>query len=650
MSRSAGASPVALGPAKERPERSISARGDLMASAEGLRLIFEYGPDSLCVIDGKGRVVALNRRAEQLSAYAHGDVVGRSLLTFGLLADDQVRMASDLLAKCLEGQAVGPEELVFKTKDGLEVPVEISACPVLIGGETYVLMAARDITERKRLEEQAEKNQEDLWSVIRERTRELEKAKQAADSANRAKSSFLASMSHEIRTPMNAILGYAQLMQRDEGLAPPLRKHLDVISRSGEHLLALINDILEMSKIEAGRITLNQTSFSLRAMLEDLEMMFRARTDAKSIDFKVECPADIPRYIEGDEGKLRQVFMNLLSNAVKFTEAGRVVLRVRLDPAGPGRLRLTGEVEDTGPGISEKEQAGLFSPFYQAERGRRMGTGTGLGLAISRQFARLMGGEISVRSRLGQGSLFAFHIQLGESEVTEAEQKSESVRIQHLRPGQPAYRVLVVDDEEVNSTLCAQMLGNVGFQTARAANGKDALVQFSVWRPQLILMDMRLPVMDGAEAIRRIRTSPGGRDIKIISVTAGAFEQDQEEAFAAGADDFLAKPFREAELFGKIGALLGAEYVLSKPAATEPATEQEPGAGERGESKPADLPPEFVRRMCESLVQADYDIMMRLIDEEAGLAAPTRAELRRCLENFEYTRLLRMFQDERRTS
>jgi PAS domain S-box-containing protein len=650
MSRPAGASPVSLGPSRERPEGSISARADLMASAESLRLVFEYAPDSLCVIDQKGRIVAVNRKAEEMSGYARHDIVGRSLLTFGLLADDQVRKASDLLAKCLGGRAVGPEELVFKTKNALEVPVEISACPVLIGGQACVLAAAREITERKRLEEQAEKNQEDLWSVIRERTRELEKAKQAADSANRAKSAFLASMSHEIRTPMNAILGYAQLMQRDEGLTPPLRQHLDVISRSGEHLLALINDILEMSKIEAGRITLNPTSFSLRALLEDLEMMFRARTDAKGIDFKVECPDDIPRYIEGDEGKLRQILINLLSNAVKFTEAGRIVLRVRLDQEGPGRLRLAGEVEDTGPGISEEEQGGLFSPFYQAERGRRMGTGTGLGLAICRQFVRLMGGEISVRSRLGRGSTFTFQVELGESEVTEAERKSESVRIQHLRPDQPVYRVLVVDDEDVNSTLCAQMLGNVGFHTARAANGKDALVQFSVWRPHLILMDMRLPVMDGAEAIRRIRASPCGTEVKIISVTAGAFEQDQEEAFAAGADDFLAKPYREADLFGKVGTLLGAEYVLSKEPASEPAKEQESGAGERGPADLADLPAEFVRKMCEAVIQADYDIMLRLIDGEEGLAASTRSELRRALEHFEYTRLLRMLQEGRRTS
>jgi CheY-like chemotaxis protein len=311
-------------------------------------------------------------------------------------------------------------------------------------------------------------------------------------------------------------------------------------------------------------------------------------------------------------------------------------------------MRLHGEVEDTGPGISEEEQANLFLPFQQTERGRRLGSGTGLGLALCRQFVHLMGGEISVRSRPGAGSLFKFHVQLGEGEVAEAERKSETRRIRCLRPGQPAYRILVVDDEEVNGALCAQMLGNIGFQTARAANGQEAIVQLTVWRPHLILMDMRLPIMDGAEAIRRIRAGPDGAEVKILSVTASAFEQDRQEALAAGADDFLAKPFREEALFKKVGTLLGAEYLLMEAHPAEPSAPHAPAEGDSGRASLADLPPEFVRKMREAVIQADYDIMMKLIAGEEGLAASARQELRRSVERFEYNRLLELLQPERR--
>ena len=402
-----------------------------------------------------------------------------------------------------------------------------------------VFAAARDVTERKRYE-------------------------QSLQQANRAKSVFLANMSHEIRTPMNAILGFSQLMLRDQDLTPRQCQYLGTINRSGEHLLALINDILEMSKIEAGRTTLNPSTFDLPVLLKDLEMMFRVRTDEKKLSFSVETIGDVPRYIVTDINKLRQVFINVLGNAVKFTEQGGIGVRVRADRDGAAGPRLRVEIEDTGPGISPDDQDKLFRHFEQTKTGQQAGTGTGLGLAISREFVRLMGGDITVSSQVGKGSVFVIHLPLKEGEAQAVQAKDKPRHVLGLRPGQATCRVLIADDIEDNRQLLAQLLAPVGFEIRLATNGAEAVREFEQWRPHLILMDFRMPVMDGHEAIRRIRAMPGGKDPKIIAVTASAMDENRQELMEIGADDFIGKPFREAELFQKIHAHVGVEYVYAE--------------------------------------------------------------------------------------
>ena len=345
-------------------------------------------------------------------------------------------------------------------------------------GELLVL-AMEDVTERRRVEE------------------EVAKATEAAEAANRAKSAFLANMSHEIRTPMNAILGFSQLLLRDENLDARQSQYLETINRSGEHLLALINDILEMSKIEAGRTTLNPTTFDLPAMLNDVEMMFRVRTDAKKLSFFVELIGDVPRYIVSDINKLRQVFINVLGNAVKFTERGGISMRVRADRRSATGPCLRVEVEDTGPGISADELGKLFRHFEQTKTGQQAGTGTGLGLAISREFVRLMGGDITLTSEVGKGSIFAIQLPLNESEAQAIRPIEQARHVLRLRPGQAECRVLITDDVENNRELLVQMLGPVGFEVRLANDGEQAVTEFQRWRPHLILMDFRMPVMDG---------------------------------------------------------------------------------------------------------------------------------------------------------
>ena len=312
---------------------------ELKSSHEIFKVIFECAPDGIYLNDLKGNFIDGNKMTEMLTGCAGARAHREKFPDRRAPADRSDPRAAVLLAKNLAGKPSGPDELTLRRKDGTLVPVEISTYPVKVRGKTITLGIARDISVRKRAEGEQSRQRENLETLVKERTRELEDSKQAADMANRAKSTFLARMFHEIRTPINAIMGFSQLMQRDELLAPQQRQHLDVINRSGEHLLALITDILEMSKIEAGRTTLNLTTFNLHCLLEDLDLMFRMRCDAKKLTFVMEGLDHVPQYVEADKGELRQILINLLGNAVKFTETGGIILRIRTvqeRPASPG--------------------------------------------------------------------------------------------------------------------------------------------------------------------------------------------------------------------------------------------------------------------------------------------------------------------------
>ncbi|MCC5643619.1 PAS domain S-box protein [Nostoc sp. CHAB 5824] len=411
-------------------------------------------------------------------------------------------------------------------------------------------------------------------------------AKEAAETANRAKSAFLANMSHELRTPLNAILGFSQLMERDTSLNSNQRESLATINRSGEHLLNLINDVLEMSKIEAGQIIFNPEDFDLYLLLQTLQEMFQVRTQAKQLFLRFEMAPNLPRYIQTDEGKLRQVLINLLGNAVKFTQTGGVTLRVSLgsgesEQGGQGRIIqqisplllpiphfLHFEVEDTGRGIAPEEMNNLFQPFVQTTSGIQTKEGTGLGLTISRQFVRLLGGDIHLTSSLGQGSTFSFDIQVNLAAAFKAAPKLSKGRVLKLAADQPSYRVLVVDDRKENRDLIVQLLGSIGFEIQAANNGQEAIAIWQTWQPHLIWMDMRMPVMNGYDATKEIRareknTITNLRTV-IIALTASAFEEQQASILAAGCDDLVRKPFREQVIFEKIAEYLQVRYICAE--------------------------------------------------------------------------------------
>jgi signal transduction histidine kinase/CheY-like chemotaxis protein len=454
----------------------------------------------------------------------------------------------------------------------------------------------------------------------------LEQKAQEASTANRSKSEFLANMSHELRTPLNAILGFTQLMVRDSAMNRSQMEYLQIINRSGEHLLTLINDVLEMSKIEAGQTTLNANTFNLHHLLDSLEEMLQLKAKSKGLQLSFERDRAVPRYVQTDEGKLRQVLINLLGNAIKFTQIGEVRLRVdwsspaidseaavadspiavSLPDLSEGYLQF--EIADTGPGIAPSELDRLFEPFVQAEAGRSSQQGTGLGLPISRQFVQLMGGTIAVDSTLGQGTVFRVTVRVAVPKQIVVPPQTRQ-RVIGLAPGQPSYRLLVVEDQWENRQLLVKMLQPLGFELREAENGQAGIELWEQWQPHLIWMDMRMPVMDGYEATRRIKASPHGKDTIVIALTASAFDEERSLILSSGCDDFVRKPVEEQALLDMLTQHLGVEYHYAERSSTAavPVT-----------LTPADLtqmPCAWIEQLRQAAIQVDADRILQLLQQ-----------------------------------
>ncbi|MEH2352105.1 PAS domain S-box protein [Nostoc sp.] len=523
-------------------------------------------------------------------------------------------------------------------------------------------------------------------------------AKEAAETANRAKSAFLANMSHELRTPLNAILGFSQLMERDTSLNSNQRESLATINRSGEHLLNLINDVLEMSKIEAGQIIFNPEDFDLYLLLQTLQEMFQVRTQAKQLFLRFEMAPNLPRYIQTDEGKLRQVLINLLGNAVKFTQSGGVTLRVRLGSGDwglgsgdwglgsgdwglgtdenkgisgqggqeriieevsplslpnsqslipnpqlpmPNAQSLFFEIQDTGRGIAAEEMNNLFQPFVQTTSGIQTKEGTGLGLTISRQFVRLLGGDIHLTSSLGQGATFSFDIQVNLAAALKAAPKLNKGRVLKLAANQPSYRILVVDDRKENRDLIVQLLGSIGFEIQAANNGQEAIAIWQTWQPHLIWMDMRMPVINGYDATKEIRareknTTTNFRTV-IIALTASAFEEQQASILAAGCDDLVRKPFREQVIFEKIAEYLQVRYICAEES-NEDVTDKNL---ENTQSSILDLrsaitimPAQWLIELNQAAVEVDAERILQLIEQIPQTHSALTEKLANLVRNF----------------
>lgn len=626
--------------ASGQPQRMVGLQRDvtdrkqaetaLKQSKARLQATFDQAAVGIVQADIQGRFIQVNQKFCEIVGYSEEEILFRSFTTITHPDDLTVDYAN--VQRVLQGEiSTFTIEKRYIHKNGTIVWVLLAVSLVRneVGEPEYFIGVVQDLNDRKQAEEALRQLNIELEDRVEQRTTELKDAKEAAEAANQAKSIFLANMSHELRTPLNAILGFSQLLNRDSTLTPDQQRQIAIINRSGEHLLNLINDILEVSKIEAGRVIVTLKNFDLQEMLQNLEELFWLKAKSKGITLLIQCDPWVPCYIRTDENKLRQVLINLLSNAIKFTQSGQVVLRVQTDqdtttatnavsPIAPPQILISFEVEDTGLGIAETEQKDLFEPFMQTRSGQLSQEGTGLGLPISRQFVRFMGGDMNVSSVPSQGSTFRFTIPVELATADDLPPAISDRPVMGLAPDQPCYRLLVVEDNPENRHFLVQLLQSVGFEVWEAANGREAIAVWAAHAPELIWMDIRMPIMDGYEATRQIRQleRQTGTSTKILALTASAFEDERAAILASGCDDFICKPVAESVIFEKLVEYLGVRYVYqAQETARTPKSQATIATHPISGTALRVMPPEWISQLQRAARIADDDLILRIVDQ-----------------------------------
>ncbi|HEY9660870.1 MAG TPA: PAS domain S-box protein [Allocoleopsis sp.] len=615
------------------------AEADLKAQQAFLRQVIDVVPSSIFVKDRQGRFLTANKAAAAMYGITVEAMLGKHDLDLNLdpAQVEASQHINEAVMSTLKPKLIPNHNPMFRPDSEEPRYYQTIISPFINdkGEVKGIIGSASDITNLKQVEE------------------ELRHAKEAAETANRAKSQFLSNMSHELRTPLNIILGFTQLMARSGSLNPQQQGYLDTISRSGEHLLMLINDVLEMSKIEAGRVTLNETDVDLPDLLASLQQMLQLKAESKGLQLFFTPAIDLPRYIHTDESKLRQILMNLLGNAIKFTQTGSVHLRINWEnreasmAAGTtlAPYSLIFEVEDTGPGIAPTELEHLFEPFVQTETGVNSNEGTGLGLAISHRFVQLMGGSMTVDSQVGVGTLFRFDIQ---TQIVESEVIQPASRHYHqvigLAAEQPTYRILVAEDKLANRQLLLELLVPVGFEVQEAVNGQEAIDLWQSWNPHLIWMDIRMPVMDGYEATRQIKSSGLPAPI-ILALTGSAFEEDRVKALSIGCDDFVRKPVRAEVIFEKMAEFLGVQYIYKE-------TDQHNSREQSSKSSSTEfvlstdsfstLPVDWVQQLHQAATRVNSKQIQSLVQEIQPEHPQLAEALTRLVDNFSFEEIIEL--------
>ena len=490
--------------------------------------------------------------------------------------------------------------------------------------------------------------QAQLLEATQQQAVQLQQTALAAEAANLAKSTFLANMSHELRTPLNAILGFSQLMQRSPNLHPEQQENIRIINRSGEHLLSLINQVLDLAKIEAGRITLNPAEFKLTSLLNELEEMFQLQAREQQLQLIFNCSSDIPEYVQTDQVKLRQVLINLLSNAIKFTKEGGIAVRVSSVSGSENQqlpvnnYQLHFEIEDTGSGIAPDELERLFQPFVQTKTGETSQQGTGLGLAISQHFVKLMGGIITVRSKVHCGTTFAFDIPVSAVDAAAIEPVQPPRRAIALEANQPRYRILIVDDRSDNRQLLIKLLAGFEFELKEARNGAEAIDLWSSFEPHLIFMDMWMPVMDGHEATKRIKATVKGQATAIIAVSAANAEEARTLTVSDDCDDFIHKPFRDTEIFTTLHKHLGVRYIYDESESVPEPTQIEAPTPETLAALPAD----WLASLEKATIECDLELILIQIDQIRDRDPSLGNALAELANEFQFNKILALIHPE----